>query len=98
MLDESVPASLGAKLNGTLVAILVAALTASLPAADAIATHIIDRQIDEMTLRFRRRSIERRLGSDPFRPNGLQDRLEDRQRHARPGRTGAERAALAVAI
>ena len=49
-------------------------------------------------LRLGRRPAERRLGRDAFRPDRLDDRLEDRQRHPRAGRAAAERAALAVAV
>ena len=70
-------------------------LTATLDPRSAV---VIDRQIDEITFRLQGGPIEQRLGRDSFRPNGLQDRLEDRQRDPRPGGIGAERAALAVAI
>src|SRR5581483_10012939 len=66
------------------------------PAAHAAARSVVDRQIDHAELGFARGAGERRLGRDVLGPHGLNDRLEDRQRHARAGLVVAERAALAV--
>src|SRR5262249_47013283 len=45
----------------------------------------------------RRGWIERRL-RPPLGPGRLDDRLEDRERNVCPGRSGSERAALAIAV
>jgi hypothetical protein len=42
---------------------------------------IIDRQIDQITFGLGGWPVERRLKRNALRPDGLQDRLEDRQRH-----------------
>src|SRR6516225_8426982 len=52
-------------------------------AADAVAAAVIDRQVDELAACLGRGAAERRLGRDLARPYRLDDRFENRQRHAR---------------
>ena len=57
----------------------------------------IDRQGNELLLRFRRRRSERRL-LGVHRPRRLDDLLEDRHRHAAAGLAAAKRAPLALVV
>ena len=67
-------------------------------AAYRVAGRKVDRQVHEMRLRLRRGSAQGCLRRDILRPDRIDDRLEDWQRHPRPGLGRAKRTPLAVAI
>ena len=70
----------------------------TVPNLHAITGFVVDRHVFEIALCLGGGSAQHCPRSNLLRPYGLDDWLEDRQRHMRPCLAGAERAALAIAV